>query len=310
MVPSMYPVLFEIPGLGFPLRSFGVMLALAFLVGVHLAGRFSERFGDDPVEAPARLSQVGLAVLIGIVVGARLFYVSVEVLRYLVAEDGAGMTGQKFISEPFEMFAVWNGGLVMYGGMLGAMLFGVISARRQALRKGMALDLGLAGGFFGQATGRIGCLLVGDDYGSVVPEAYAELPFPVTLTVPSLEWLQANPESLFEHRLAGEVLWGTQVWMCVNALCIGLFALWHLRKRRYPGHTALWIVLLYAITRAIIEDFRGDEIRGVWVGGLSTSQMISGLAGLVAAYFLFRWRARREPMPDAQLADTPPTAAS
>lgn len=299
MVPAMYPVLFEIPGLGFPLRSFGVMLALAFLAGVHLAGRFSRRFGDDPQEDEARLSQVGVAVLIGIVLGARLFYVVVEVLRYLVAEDGSGMTGEKFLADPFSMLAVWEGGLVMYGGMFGAMLFGVVSARKQEMRPLCALDLGLAGGFFGQAVGRVGCLLVGDDYGRVVPEAYADWPFPITLTVPSREWLEANPESLFEHHLAGQVLWATQVWMCVNALLIGLFAYWHLRKRRYPGHTALWIVLLYAITRATIEGFRGDAIRGVWVGGLSTSQLISAVGGLIALALLWRNRGRSESMPDA-----------
>ena len=108
----------------------------------------------------------------------------------------------------------------MYGGFAGAMLLGTWAARRAGLHPWNALDTALVGGFVGLAVGRWGCLLVGDDYGRIVPEKYAHLPFPLTIRVPSLEWLTAHPKSLFDDGLAGKVLWATQPWMSLNALAV------------------------------------------------------------------------------------------
>lgn len=302
----MHPVLFTIPDLPFvdlpflpfPVRAFGLMLAVGFLVGVHLAGRIARRYGDDPEGDPERLSRVGVAVLIGIVLGARLFYVIVEQARHW-ADSG----GKDFLGDPASILAVWEGGMVMYGGLFGAVLFGCRSALKQGMRPLAALDVGLTGGMVGQSIGRWGCLLVGDDYGRVIQsESLRELPFPITLRVPE----EIPEHSLFEPHLAGEVLWGTQVWMSLNALVIAGIAYWLLGRRRYPGHTTLWIVFLYAITRFVIEGFRGDALRGVWFAGLSTSQLISIVAAGVAGYLLWRDRHRREPMPGVPAAADPP----
>ena len=77
----MHPVLFEIPFIHFPLRSFGVMVAAGFLIGIQIACRLARRFGDDPENDPARFSQAGVAMLIGIMAGGRLMYVVVEIAR-------------------------------------------------------------------------------------------------------------------------------------------------------------------------------------------------------------------------------------
>ncbi len=293
----MFPVLFEIPGVGFKVRSFGVLVALGFLVGLHVGGRLARRFGDDPEEDPARFGQAGAAMLIGVIAGARLLYVVVEVARYFAAEDGSGMTGERFVQEPWTILAVWQGGLVMYGGFLGAAVLGMRSVKKLGMRPLATLDYGLTAGFVGLGIGRIGCLLVGDDYGDVVPASLAGLPFPLTITVPSLEWLSRNEASLFPPALAGEVLWATQVWMSVNAFALAGVGLFLLRRRRFPGHTTLWLVLLYALTRFTIEAFRGDAIRGVWAFGLSTSQLISIVVAAVCVILVVRTRGRRESMP-------------
>jgi phosphatidylglycerol:prolipoprotein diacylglycerol transferase len=301
----MHPVLFTIPGLDFPVRSFGVMLAIAFLVGAHMAARYSHRYGDDPEGDPARWSQVVVGILIGIVIGARLLYVVVEVLRTVGVEDPSHMVGQEFLDRPWKVLFVWEGGLVMYGGFAGAVIWGTRKARQLGMRPFAALDYGLVAGFLGQAIGRVGCLLVGDDYGHVVPEGLENLPFPLTITVPSAEWLQANPHSLFEPHLAGKTLWATQPWMSAKALIVFLVGLRMLRRRRYPGHVALWIALTYAVLRFAIEFFRGDEIRGVWFGLLSTSQILSIAAAALAVWLLYRNRARLEPMPGADRSRAP-----
>ena len=320
----MYPVLFEIPVLGFPLRSFGVLVAAGFLVGIWLWARLLARYGRDPEEDPARSSQVAMWLLIGILGGARLFYVGVEVTRYVAAEKTPPMeaylggstgaaaqlspeelelarrisVGHDFVDDPLSVLFLWEGGLVMYGGLVGAVLLGVWSARKQGLHPWNALDAGLVAGFLGQAIGRWGCLLVGDDYGSVVPEEHASLPFPITVRVPDRTWLEANPESLFDASLAGQTLWATQVWMSLNALVIAAVGWWWLRRRRRDGFVAAWIVLHYSVTRFLIESFRGDEVRGLWFGGaISTSQLIAIPGALLGVWFLVRLRGPREPEP-------------
>jgi len=140
---------------------------------------------------------------------------------------------------------------------------------------------------------------VGDDYGSLVPESARHLPFPITLTVPDGAWLASHPESLFSPDLAGKVLWATQIWMSVNALVIGLVALLVLRHRRWVGQVTAVVVMHYALTRFLIEFFRGDEVRGIWFGGtLSTSQLLS-IPGFALGLFLFLRRVGSGTPPEA-----------
>jgi len=206
------------------------------------------------------------------------------------------------------VFLIWEGGLVMYGGFLGAVLLGLWSSRKHALERWNAVDTCMVAAFVGLAVGRIGCFLVGDDYGSLVPEEYAHLPFPITLEVPQTAWLAENPQSLFPARLAGEKLWATQLWMCVNATLVALIGWFVLKRRSWRGQVAGTMVVLYAITRFVIEMFRGDDIRGVWFGDtLSTSQLIS-IGGLALGIFLLVKRpgpAVTEPAPRARLGEAP-----
>lgn len=278
----------------FHLRSFGVMVALGFLVGAHLYQRLARRYGDDPENDPLRYTRITYWILGGVLGGARLMYVLVEILR-------DSDTGRAYLEKPWLALFFWEGGLVMYGGLIGASLLGTLVAKRQGVRPLHALDLGLTAGFVGQAIGRVGCLLVGDDYGADVPEHLRSLPFPLVLRVPE----ELPDGSLFGEENAGKVLWATQVWMSFNALLVAFVAWRILRRRRYTGQVTLWVVLIYSATRFAIEYFRGDDVRGVWLdGALSTSQIISAACGLTAACLLFRFRHRREPASLARPAES------
>ncbi|MEW6073201.1 MAG: prolipoprotein diacylglyceryl transferase family protein [Planctomycetota bacterium] len=324
----MHPVLFEIPFLHFPLRSFGVLVAAGFLLGIWVWGRLLARYGEDPERDPERGSQVAIWVLVGVLGGARLMYVAVEAGKYLRAEVTPAMesylaardrataaldlqaehaeevaaareiaVGRDFLRDPLRILFLWEGGLVMYGGLFGGVLLGMWAARRRGLDPRNALDTGLVAGFLGQAVGRWGCLLVGDDYGSVVPERFQDLPFPLTIRVPSLEWLEAHPQSLFDHSLAGQVLWATQPWMSLNALLVALVAWLVLRRRRRYGEVGAVVLVQYSIVRFVIEIFRGDTVRGTWLGGVfSTSQLIAIPAALAGIWLLVRFRRRRDPV--------------
>ena len=165
----MYPILFEIPLIGVPLRAFGLMVVLGFLVGTHLYGKLGDRYAvDREAEAPG-FAAVPMWILVGILLGARAMYVIVEIFR-------GSATGQRYLDDPMTILYYWEGGLVMYGGTFGGIALGLYAARKYRLHLPHALDLGLAAGFCGLAVGRVGCLLVGDDFGKVVPEGSENLP--------------------------------------------------------------------------------------------------------------------------------------
>ena len=335
----MHPVLFRIPGLGFPVRTFGALVACGILLGIWYWGRLLARYGDDPREDPQRGSQVALWIVIGVLVGARLFYVGVESVRTLSTEITPGMrayleaeghaappgeispedveaarrvsVGYDFLHDPFKILLIWQGGLVMYGGLIGGVLLGLYAARKHGLQPWNALDTGLTCGFLGLVFGRWGCLFVGDDYGSVVPDGWVDSWRPITLPnggaigpftvrVPDLDWLNQNPESLFDHALAGKVLWATQPWMSLNALILAGMGLFWLSRRRHFGVPAALLLIQYAVTRFTIEAFRGDAVRGVWFGGrVSTSQLVSvGMLALGILLFVKRRATPAIPSPD------------
>lgn len=279
----MHPILFELPG-GFPIRSFGVMLAAGFLLGSWIFNRLIARYGDDPEADVARYGAIPMWVLIGVVVGARMLYVIVEIAK-------GSAVGDQYLDAPWTVFAVWEGGLVMYGGFFGGAIGGAWCAAKHGLNVRHAMDIGMVAAFFGQAVGRVGCLLVGDDYGARVPEGSRDLPFPITLRVPD-----PLPEhSLFGPENAGQVLWATQPWMSAKALIVAAAALFVLRRRRYAGQVTLVAALVYSVLRFGVEMFRGDEVRGVWFdGAISTSQLISVVVVLASASLLWRFRARTE----------------
>lgn len=291
----MYPILFEIPLVGIPLRSFGLMVVLGFLLGSNLMTRWGIAGSLDPEQDGPAYQSIPVWVMVGIVLGARAMYVAVEIAR-------GGPVGQGFTSDPLSVFFIWEGGLVMYGGAFGGILGGWWCCRKHNVPIPHATDLGMVAGMLGLCIGRIGCLLVGDDFGRIVDEAHLGLPFPLVLHVP-----EVLPEgSLFGSTNAGQVLYATQPWMSLNALGLLLFGRFVLLpRRRYAGQVSAQILLLYSIGRFCIEHFRGDDIRGVWFdGAISTSQLVSVVVFSVTLLYLIVKRGT----PDGRPALTPPEA--
>ncbi|MGH2670658.1 MAG: prolipoprotein diacylglyceryl transferase, partial [bacterium] len=142
----MYPILLD---LGFwQLRSYGVFVAIAVLVGIWWSTREAERRGF----ARSLVYDAAWAITIAGFAGARLWYA-------LFSEPGA------FLANPWEIFAVWHGGLSMHGALVAGTAVGAWWIRRQRLpfwRFGDAVAPGL---ILGQAVGQIACLLNGDTYG-------------------------------------------------------------------------------------------------------------------------------------------------
>lgn len=260
----MYPELItlDLPLIGrLTITSFGVMMALAFLAAYQVSRLEFDRMGKDPELAADLL----LGALVGGIVGAKLYYVFLN--WDLTVHDPLGM-----------LFS--RAGLVWYGGLLGGTVGVILMIRRRGERilpVGDALAPAVA---LGYAIGRIGCFLVGDDYGrptdSWVGVAFPDGAPPSTAgnlregfgvsipdSIPDSAVLEVHPTQLYEVGLS-----------------LLIFAvLWRLRGERPVGRVfALWLVLA-GLERFAVEFFRAKDDR--FFGALTLAQLFSiGLVGV------------------------------
>lgn len=263
----MFPELFRIGS--FPVHTYGVLLALAFMAALFVAARLAGRDGLPR----QRVFDLVLWILLGGLVGSKLLL--------MVAEPEHGASLRALLSLDF----LRSGG-VWYGGFLGGLAAGLFLIRRYRLPFWRTTDAFAPGVAVGQAIGRLGCFAAGCCWGE---ECH-------------LPWAVAFPEEA--HRVtgvpAGIGLHPTQLYESAAALLIFLFLLWLHRRKRFAGQVITAYAALYGATRFTVEFFR-DDPRGDILGlttltGLSTSQLISLLVGLggVVFYFVRRRRAGRE----------------
>lgn len=251
----MWPELFTIPGLGLPLRSFGLLVGIGFLLAVWFGARLAARYGADPAKDPERFSgDVAFWVLIGVLGGGRLAYVL--------------LNWEQYSANPLDALKIWEGGLVMYGGLILALVLGGWKAKRLGMPLWQSADYGLTAGFLGQAIGRVGCLLVGDDFGRPT-----DVPWAITYPDPLREG------SAFPPELAGIPVHPTQPYMTLKALALCLLGLWLLKRKRFHGQVATTLLMGYAALRFVIEYFRGDAAArgGVFKSGLGPQDVARNL---------------------------------
>ncbi len=245
----MYPILFKIGTLS--IYTYGFFIAVSFITGILLAKHEAGRLGEDQ----EKIMDLCFYVLIAAIAGSRLFYV-------LVNPD-------IFLSDPLEVFRIWNGGLVFYGGFIGALAVGLIYVKKQKMSILKTLDISAPSLAIAHFFGRIGCFFAGCCYGDI-----SDLPWAVTFT---------NPDSLAP---VGIPLHPTQIYSSLSNLSIFGF-LWFFRLRKKFDGQIFWIyVLLYGTARSFIEmlrgDFRGQPIFGI----VSISQAIGGILIVVAIVML------------------------
>lgn len=261
----MWPTFAEIP-LPFkllgadhlPIRAFGVMLVLAIVMAHVLWTKLAkkERY-PQPV-----LDNFFLMIVVSIVVGARILYVITD--------------WSHFRHDLLSIFAIQKGGMVFYGSFLGSVLGLWLFARWYKLEIWRFLDTCAAPTGLGLMIGRIGCLLVGDDYGK---EVSASFPLAIKFSTARMPGsflgitIPANNGNL-AGEMAGKWLHPTQIYMSLNGLFLWVVISLIAKKRKFAGQLTAAFCMIYAINRSIIEEFRGDLDRG-FVGPLSTSQFIS-----------------------------------
>jgi len=143
----MYPELFKIPVIDLPLPSYGLMMVIGFLSAVFLIRRLSRNITPDP----QLITNAALYSLIAGVVGARLFFV----VHYF----------EQYLRDPLSVFAIWQGGLELLGGVILATIFLLFYLGLHKLSIRRYFDILAIGLMLGLSFGRVGCFLKGDCFG-------------------------------------------------------------------------------------------------------------------------------------------------
>ncbi|HET9985233.1 MAG TPA: prolipoprotein diacylglyceryl transferase [Longimicrobiales bacterium] len=270
----MFPTLFKIGG--FTVTSFGLMMFLAFVAGGWVLSKQLERRGQNPGIAWDVLAWLAL----GGILGARLYYIALHV--------------DDFVANPMHEL-LSRGGLVWYGGFIGGVLAYYWQVRKHKLPLATMFDASAPALALAYAVGRVGCFLVGDDYG-LPTRSWVGIKFPEGSPPSTAGYLRTVGGQIPANVPDGTVLavHPTQLYE-VGAGLLMFAILWRLSSSRKlrPGRLfAVWLVL-YGIERFLIEFVRakGDRV----LLGLSTSQLASALLLVLAAAIWLR--ARGEPAP-------------
>ena len=238
----MYPELLHIGPL--TIHSYGALYALGILVAVSLSEYLYRRRGGEPDV----IMDMALPVVIGVILGARAMFILVE--------------REYYIQNPLEVFMVWKGGLVFYGGLIGGALAFLITAKVMKLDVWRVADIVAPGVAFGHALGRLGCFLAGSCYGRPT-----NLPWAVTYS---------DPTSLARDIL-GIPVHPTQLYSAAFLILLSAILVFIGSRSSFKGQVIATYGILYGTFRFFIEFLRGDP-RGTVVLAditLSTSQAVS-----------------------------------
>ena len=236
---------------------YGVLFALGFTLGILYCARRSKDFGlksDDFYDMVILL--IPLSILC-----ARIYFVLFRLDEF---------AGRPLIA----YFAVWEGGIAIYGGIIGGILAIWLVTRRKKLPFLAMLDLTVFGVLIGQIIGRWGNFMNREAFGG-----QTEIFCRMGLTDPSGHTIYVHPTFLYES------LWNL-------VLFLGLWLWVKKGKRKYDGQMSLLYLFFYGLGRAWIEGLRTDSL---YIGhtGIRVSQALSLVLVLFAGALLL-WERRRE----------------
>lgn len=258
----MYPELFRIGS--FPINTYGVFLAIAFLSAILIAVKLAARDGL-PRE---KIYDLSLWMLLASLIGSKVLMLFTE---------------PEYRDNPMQLVSLdfLRSGGVFYGGLIGAVLMGYFLMKRYHLPWWKTADACAPGIAIGNFFGRQGCFAAGCCWGKPT-----SLPWGVKFTELGHE-ITGVPTNAYLHP--------TQLYESFAMLLVFFVLLWMHKHKRFSGQVILVYALLYSVVRFAIEfvrdDPRGDILGLTTLTGLSTSQLISLIVGIAAVVLLvIRWR--------------------
>ncbi|WP_242360652.1 MULTISPECIES: prolipoprotein diacylglyceryl transferase [Anaeromyxobacter] len=249
-------------GLRLPVHAYGLLIAAAFVIGIWLAQREARRVGQDA----ERLADLAFWVLVAALAGSRVYFILVNAGTYFGS-------GSAFVATPLgripRVLAIWEGGLVFYGGFIGAALAAALYMRRHRMPFLAHADTLITSVAFGHFLGRLGCFCAGCCWGGL---ADPSLPWAVRFPPESLAYKTFLERPEPAHYLAAGwattlPLHPTQLYEAFGELALFLLLALVIRPRkRFHGQVLASWLLAYAVLRTVVELFRGDVERGVYLG--------------------------------------------
>jgi phosphatidylglycerol:prolipoprotein diacylglycerol transferase len=248
----MFPILFKIGPI--TLHTYGLLVATGFLVGAMLMAYQAKKEGVDPQKA----LDLSFYVLIAAIAGSRILYVIVNYDDY--------------INRPLDIFKIWEGGLVFYGGFIGAALFGFWYVKKEKLDSWHMADLAAPSIALGHAIGRWGCFASGSCYGR-----------------PTDSWLGVTFTNINSIAPLGVPLYPTQIFGSIMEFSIFLILIAVRPYQKFKGQLFIMWMMLYAAGRFVLEFFRGDDRGFIIPETASTSQGIAVGVFAVSLFLLVRF---------------------
>jgi phosphatidylglycerol:prolipoprotein diacylglycerol transferase len=268
------PLLFQLGP--FSLRWYGLLIAVAVLLGLLLATRLGKQRGIDP----ALIADLLPILVLAAVIGARLYYVTFEWRQYQL--------------NWLDAFAIWRGGIAIHGALIGGTLAVILYSRWRKIAFWNLLDVLLPSVALGQAIGRWGNFFNSEAFG--LP---TDLPWKLTIPYANrpVEFLD---QSTFHPTFLYESLWN----FGVLALLLVLFERGVRGKIPLPmGAISCFYLVAYSAGRFWIEGLRIDPLCLMGTppdcdGGLRMAQLVSLLLIGLGALGLYWLYGRRQPLPD------------
>ena len=253
---NINPVLLELGP--FQIRYYGLFYALGFVIAYfliyHLAKRKELSITKDDV------ADLLLYEVIGIVLSARLIYVFVYNPLF-------------YLQNPFEIIAIWRGGLSFHGGLLGAIVAGYLFCKKKKIEFYDLADIAVIPVALALTLGRLGNFMNAELYGRIT----------------NIQWCIDYSKNQFIENLPSGCRHPSQIYASIKNLTI--FAiLWFIKDKKLPKGFMFWsFVTLYGLFRTIVEFFRApDEQIGFIFNYFTMGQLLSFPLFLIGLYMLFR----------------------
>ena len=257
---------------GFSIAYYGIVIVTGMMIAIWIAQREAKRTGQNP-EQYLDLAMIGIAAGI---LGARIYYV-------IFAWD-------YYKDDLLSIFNIRQGGLAIYGGIIGACIAVVIYSRKKKHNFSLLMDTASMSIVFGHIMGRWGNFFNREAFGDYTNNLFAmQLPVSAVraneitqkmwdhvVTVNGVEYIQVHPTFLYES------LWNVGVL---------LFLFWFRKRKKFNGEVFLMYLIGYGLGRIWIEGLRTDQLL-LPVVGLPVSQLLSGCL-VVGCTILVVWKRKK-----------------
>ena len=242
----------------FQIRYYGLFYALGFIIAYFLIYYLAKR--KELSITKNDVADFLVYVIVGVVLGARFVYVVVYNPIF-------------YLQNPFEIIAVWHGGLSFHGGLLGAITSAYIFCRRKKIAFYDLADIVVVPVALALALGRIGNFMNAELYGRIT----------------NVDWCIDYSKNKFIENLPSGCRHPSQIYASIKNLAI-FAVLWFIKDKKLPKGFMFWsFITLYGLFRTFIEFFRApDEQIGFIFNYFSMGQLLSIPMFLIGLYMIYR----------------------